>query len=326
MEKITKIGEYRQNEDQGLTEAAQTYADNATSPNTKKAYKTDLRLFAEWAEDQGLCHLPATGATVANYISHLSDMGRKPSTIARALSSISQAHKSEGLETPTKSNAVATVHRGINRERGTAQRRAKPIVITELRRLCDKIKPSFLGRRDKALILIGWSAALRRSELVALNVENIDFVEEGMIVLIVNSKTDQVGQGYKIGIPYAKDEKYCPVKSLKRWRDLADIKSGPLFFAIGTPGKKFHAEVAKRKKLSAATVNAIIKRRIKQGGMNPAGYSGHSLRAGFITAAAKEKIPEYLIQAHTRHRSAKVLRGYIRDGDLFESNSLAFLL
>jgi integrase len=300
--------------------------DASKAPATKRAYRSDYNTFTTWAEAKGLDSLPASGSTVANYITYMADEGRAPSTISRALTSISQAHKTLDMVSPTQSPEVANVYKGIRRTKGTAQRRAKPLVIAELKRLCDSMRPSFLGRRDKALILIGWAGALRRSELVALDLDDVDFVDEGMTISIASSKTDQEGAGYKLGIPFASDKQYCPVLKLKHWLDLAVIVRGPLFIALGTPGKKFHAEISEPRRLAASAVNTIIKRRLKQAGMNAAGYSGHSLRAGFITTAAAQSTPEYLIQAHTRHRSAKVLRGYMRDGSLFSSNPLSILL
>lgn len=332
-EKISKSGDFQATEiqttktsKQELTHEAREYMDASKAPATKKAYRSDWKTFTTWVADQGLEPLPAAGSTVANYITYLAEAGRAPSTISRALTSIAQAHKTLDMVSPTTSPEVANVYKGIKRTKGTAQKRAKPLVIAELKRLCDNMRPTFLGRRDKALVLLGWAGALRRSELVALDLDHVDFVDEGMTILIASSKTDQDGAGYKLGIPFAADKNYCPVLKLKHWLDLAVIVRGPLFIAVGTPGKKFLATVDEPRRLAASAVNTIIKRRLKQAGMNAAGYSGHSLRAGFITTAAAQETPEYLIQAHTRHRSAKVLRGYMRDGNLFASNPLSILL
>jgi len=242
------------------------------------------------------------------------------------LTSISQAHKIADHPSPTRAVEVAEVFKGIRREKGTAQKRAKPLVLPELKKVVDSMRPSFLGRRDTALLLVGWAAALRRSELVALDFEHFEMVEEGLILTIRRSKTDQEGAGFKLGIPFARDSRYCPVKRLAHWVELARISAGPLFFSIGTPGKKFHAKITDRKRLSAKFVNEIIKKRVAEAGFKPDGYSGHSLRAGFVTSAAKVETPEHLIQCHTRHRSTKVLRDYIREGSLFDSNPLAIML
>jgi integrase len=200
-------------------------------------------------------------------------------------------------------------------------------VLADLRRLVDAMRPTFLGRRDQALLLVGWAGALRRSEIVALDFEHVDFVEEGMVITIASSKTDQEGEGYKLGIPYAQDGRYCPVKKLEHWINLARIESGPLFFAVGTPGKnKFTTQVDDRRRLSDRMVNVIIKRRAKSAQVSSVGLSGHSLRAGFITTAASKEAPEHMIQLHTRHRSTASLREYIRDGNLFANNPLSALL
>lgn len=309
-----------------LNNKARDFLSSSKSDATKRAYRSDWKNFVTWAVGHELESLPALSSTIALYITWLADSNRAPSSIARALTSISQAHKAARLDTPTRSLEVVEVFKGIRRKVGTAQKRAKPLVLKELKKVVDSLRPTFLGRRDRALLLLGWAGALRRSELVFLDRENIDFVEEGMIVNIVRSKTDQEGQGFKLGIPFAKDEKYCPVKKLEHWIELAQITAGPLFFSVGTPGKKFHAKVIEKNRLSAKYVNSIIKKRVKQAGYSPAGYSGHSLRAGFITSAAKMKAPEHVIQVHTRHRSTKTLRGYIRDGSLFDSNPLAVML
>lgn len=326
-----KIAKHKQKtqiqEIKDLTDSARDFLNSSKSDATKQAYRSDWKSFSSWAESRSLDPLPAKPATVALYITWLAaKKGRKPSTISRVLTSISQAHKAANLDTPTRSLEVVEVFKGIRRKKGTAQKRAKPLVLSELKKAVDSTRPTFLGRRDRALLLLGWAAALRRSELVALDRENIEFVEEGMIVQIVRSKTDQEGQGYKIGIPFAKNEKYCPVKILMSWIELAAIKAGPLFFSVGTPGKKFHTDVDEPRRLSAKWVNAIIKKRVEQAGLSPVGYSGHSLRAGFVTSAAKMEAPEHVIQIHTRHRSTKSLRGYIREGSLFASNPLSVML
>lgn len=331
MEKALKSGDAQSiekttsNNVQKLVDAAGEYVEAAKSDATKKAYKADLECFVRFCNTHNVESVPALPATVALYITHLAQESKAPSTISRRLTAISQAHKFARLQSPTTAPEVVEVYKGIRRKKGVAQRKAKPLVLSQLKKCLESTRCSFLGRRDKAVLLVGWAAALRRSEIVALDFEDIDFVEEGMTVRIVRSKTDQDGEGYKIGIPFALDERYCAVKHLEHWILLAKIETGPLFFGIGTPGKKFHVDV-ERKRLSAQAVNRIIVKRMKQAGLPTTGYSGHSLRAGFVTEAAKSESPEYLIQAHTRHRSAKVLRGYMREGNLFSSNPLSILL
>ena len=309
-----------------LSALALQYLEKSKSSATKRAYASDWKAFSAWAVALDLSPLPASGATVANYIAHLAASGRAPSTISRALASISQAHKLLDIDSPTKLPEVVNVNKGIRRDKGIAQKRAKPLLLADLKKVCDKIEPSFLGKRDRALILIGWVGALRRSEVVALDLDNIDFVDQGLILEISRSKTDQEGASYKIGIPFASDKKYCPVEHLKRWIKLTGIKSGPLFLSGGTPGKQFFIDLEGSRRLSAAMVSTIVKKRVNRAGLNPAGFSGHSLRAGLITSAAQKKIPEFLLKSHTRHRSSEVLRSYMRSVDLFDENTLNLLL
>lgn len=298
------------------------------SAATKRAYTSDWKTFTRWAIEQERAFLPASGATVVLYLTYLSEeLGRAPSTISRAITAINQAHKAMGFDAPGKQMVVVELFKGIKRTKGTAQKQAKPILLADLKKIVRACGPSFLGRRDAALILVGWAGALRRSELVALNVEDVDFVSEGMTIKIKRSKTDQEGESFLIGVPYGKKEDMCPVLALLKWIGLCQITTGPIFFAVGTPGKeKFYTNVDDKRHLSGRSVNIIIKRRLKNAGISQRDYSGHSLRAGFITSAASKGIPEHVIQVHTRHRSTKVLRGYIRQGNIFEENPLSILV
>lgn len=320
--------ERRDNESlEKLGNVVNQYRRRSKAESTCQAYRRDLKKFTEWCEQNTRSPLPASPDTVALYIAYLADtLHRAPSTISRVMTSISQAHKLAGHRTPTNAPDVTTVWQGIRRVHGTSQKRAKALTTEDLKKVIASIIPSFLGKRDRALLLIGWAAAMRRSEIVALDVGDVEFVDEGMIITIRKSKTDQTGEGFKIGIPRAKDVKCCPVDALRRWLDLARHKSGPLFFSVGTPGNHWHVQVDEPKRLVPKTVNLILSRRMKQAGLSCSGFSGHSLRAGFITSAAKNGTPENLIQLHTRHRSSRVLRGYIRDGSLFENNPLFLLL
>lgn len=332
MESILKSGDCQQIDTatettiSKLRDDARELADRSISEATKRAYKKDLALFVTWADSNNFEALPAEPETVALYITHLHNLGRKPATISRYLTSISQAHKIADLRTPTNAPEVVACYKGICRTAGTAQKQARALVLADLKKVISHIPPHAIGRRDAALLLVGWAGALRRSEIVALDFGDIDFVSEGLILTIQKSKTDQERKGYKIGIPFGRDPKMCPVKRLQHWIGLAGIAEGPIFFGIGTPGKKFFADCAKRGRLSARSVNIIIQKRTEQAGLAKTGYSGHSLRAGFCTSAAAAKIPEHIIRFHSRHRSPVSLSGYIREGKMFEENSLSILL
>lgn len=309
-----------------LDERSKHYQSKSRSEATKSAYRSDFLSFERFCAMIGEKALPATPATVRRYITHLAELERAASTISRAMTSIRQAHELSRLPAPTIDPEVVEVWKGIKREIGTAQKRAKPIMLDALKKVVDATRPTFIGRRDVALLLVGWSAAMRRSEIVAMDRDHIEFVPEGMIITVPRSKTDQEGETYRIGIPLAQEQRFCPTRRLRAWIDLSGIQSGPLFFSVGMPGKKFHADVADRKRLGPRMVNLIIRRRMSRAGFDTKGYSGHSLRAGFVSTAAAAKIPEYLIQLHTRHRTSESLRGYIRDGSMFSENSLATIL
>jgi site-specific recombinase XerD len=309
-----------------LVSSAEQYISDSISESTKTAYGTDWKAFVIWCATKNLSSLPADEQTVILWITYLSKENYAISSISRKLTSISQAHAIAGHVSPTGHPMVRAALKGIRREKGISQKQAKPLVLKDLKKVLDNIRPTFMGRRDECLLWLGWSAALRRSEIVAIDREHIEFCEEGLILTIPRSKTDQEGFGEKIGIPYGQCDKFCPVHAVKRWFDLSKIESGPIFFAIGSPDELWIRDCNRQNRLSARSVNNIIKKRVRDAGMSPAGYSGHSLRAGFVTSAAKAKIPEYQIQIHTRHRSSKVLRKYIRDASLFNENSLSVLI
>lgn len=315
--------------------AVKKYLDAARSPSTRAAYKKDWQTFIDWCEVHNIDPLPASPATVALYATSLAEIGRKVSSISRAMTSINQAHRAFKCQPPNNSPEVIEVMKGIKRTKSVAQKKAKPLLLADLKKVIWRIIPSFLGKRDRALLLVGWAAALRRSEIVSLNVEDIDFVPEGATVTIRRSKTDQIGEGVILGLPLGSDPTICPTTALKGWIEVSGLKRGTLFPSLGNPGKGFAQKdlfkegfgAAKSiKRLTARSVNIILDRRLESAGFSSRGFSGHSLRAGYISTAAKAKIPEYAIQMHTRHRSTRVLLGYMRGMNLFEDNPLAALL
>lgn len=309
-----------------LTQRSKHYQQKSRAESTKAAYKSDFDGFTFFCATHNRKALPASPETVSLYITHMADIGRATSTISRAMTSIRQAHELSRLPSPTIDPEVAETWKGIKREIGVSQKRAKPLMLDTLKKICERTRPTFIGRRDVAMLLVGWAAALRRSELVAMDREHIEFVPEGMIITIPRSKTDQEGETHRIGIPFAQEQRFCPTRRLRHWIELAGIESGPLFFSIGMPGKKFHADVSNRNRLGPRMVNLIIRRRMSRAGFDSKGYTGHSLRAGFVTTAAKSETPEALIQLHTRHKTTRVFRDYIRDGSLFNTNPLSVLL
>lgn len=331
MEDYTKLGKILQldeldetNNIEDLVQRVQLFMDASRSKGTKKAYQADWKSFTRFCEALQLEAIPATPKTICEYITWLAEKGLKVSTISRHLTTISQAHFAFKRSSPTTDYDVIRTFQGIKRTIGTKKKRAKPLLWTEMQTIVESTRSSAIGKRDRALLLVGWAAALRRSEIVALDRKDIEFVSEGMIVTITSSKTDQEGEVWRIGIPFAKTSGIgiCPVVCMREHISRCKIETGPLFFVMGTAGKAFYTVDKEKKRLSDRSVNMILKRRMKSAGLDNEGFSGHSLRAGYITSAAKAHVPENLIQLHTRHVSAKVMREYILEGSLFNDNPL----
>ncbi len=236
-------------------------------------------------------------------------------TIARRLVVISQAHKAADLPSPTTSSLVRRTHAGIRRSIGTAQAAKAPAVVSDLKRMLQKLPNTRVGLRDRALLLLGFAGAFRRSELVALDVGDLEFSSAGLVVTLRRAKTDQEAAGRRIGIPYGSNEKSCPVRSLQAWLESARISQGPVFRSLD----KFHR--VQNRRPSDKTVARIVKRRAAAVGLDPDRYAGHSLRAGLATSAAAGGASDWVIMAQTGHRSADMVRRYIREGNLWRENA-----
>ena len=298
----------------GLTAQAQRYVEAAKSENTRRAYRSDWAHFVSWCQDKALAPLPADPAGLILYLTELAGQA-KVSTLTRRLSAISQAHQLAGHATPTHDARVRTVMAGIRRTRGTAPQTKRPVLVAELKVILDSLPSSLLGVRDRALLLVGWSGAFRRSELVAVDVEHLAENREGLVVTIGRSKTDQEGQGRAIGIPYGREEATCPVQAVERWRAAGRIESGALFRVMNR-----HSQVLPQR-LSGEAVALVLKRWVAPLGFDPAVFAGHSLRAGLATSAAAAGKSERAIMQQTGHRSVGMVRRYIREGNLFRENA-----
>ncbi|TPI58677.1 site-specific integrase [Mesorhizobium sp. B3-1-7] len=240
-------------------------------------------------------------------------------TIRRRLAAIAKAHVATGADDPTKNELVRATMRGIRRTLGTAQREAKPVLKDDLFRMLERTGDSPKDIRDKALLLLGFAGAFRRSELVGLDVADIEHVRQGIVVTLRRSKTDQEGRGRKIGIPHGRTQ-WCPVRSLTDWLDHTGIENGPVFRPVDR-----HGHIA-GSRLSGEAVSIIVKERVEAAGFNPDDYSGHSLRAGLATSAAMAGASTWKIRAQTGHASEAMLARYIRDGNLFQNNAAGAVL
>lgn len=300
-------------------EVAKTYVAHAKASNTLRAYRADWNDFTAWCEARGVQPLPATPETVALYLSELAASGKKTSTLQRRVSSISQAHQAAGYDSPTRSSKVRAVMAGIRRVHGSAEKGKAPILVDDLRRMVAQLPDTLLGVRDRAILLLGFAGAFRRSELVSLDVADLEFTRQGLIVTLRRSKTDQDGRGSKVGIPYGSNPETCPVRAVQAWLEATGITEGPLFRPINRHGQIQPA------RLSGEGVAIVVKRWAGAAGLDPDKFAGHSLRAGLATSAAIAGVNERAIMNQTRHRSVNMVRRYIRDGNLFRENAAAMV-
>jgi site-specific recombinase XerD len=295
---------------------ARAYVAASRSENTRRAYRADWDHFIAWCDARGLSGLPADPTSVALYVTELADT-HKPSTISRRMVSVAQAHKAAGHPSPTTDERVRLVNAGIRQVHGVAPKQVRPVVTEDLRAMTNSCGDDPAGIRDRALLLIGFAAALRRSELVGLNASEVEETHDGLVVTVRRSKTDQEGVGRKIGVPYGSNLATCPVRAWRSWGEKAGIAEGPLFRGIDR-----HGNIAESR-LGDRGVALIVKHRAEAAGIDPNTVSGHSLRAGLATSAAAAGVSERAIAATTGHKSMTVLRGYIRDGSLFTENAAA---
>lgn len=293
---------------------AEDLAGAARAAATERAYASDWKHFEAWCTAHALAPLPAAPETVGLYLAAHAEIA-SIATLARRLSTLATRHRQAGFRFDTKHPAIRVVMRGLRRTHGTAQRHAEALTPARLIPALSNGADRLIDLRDRALLLCGLAGALRRSELVALTVADIHEQPEGLCIAIRKSKTDQEGAGHVIAI-HRTFRDTCPVAALEAWRTAAGIVDGPVFRSVNR-----HGQIGAR--LSGHAVARIVKARAAQGGLDPTLYSGHSLRAGFATAAATAGVEERAIAKVTRHRSTAVLRRYIRDGELFARNTTA---
>lgn len=295
---------------------SQAYQDAADAPGTLKAYAADVAHFQAWCGAQGFSAAEPDPAIIGAYLAAAGE-GYAPSTLRRCVAAIARAFGMAGRPLDTKHPAIRETLRGIGRRHGARARRAAALTTGDIRRICGTCDESLSGIRDRALILLGFAGAFRRSELVNLNVEHIGWTRDGMTILIERSKTDKAGEGAEIAIPHGRSEETCAVTALKTWLRAGGILRGPLFRKIN---KASHAEA---RRLGADAVRSILLKRARQAGLKSRWQepiSAHSLRAGFVTTAYGNGVLDEEIMRHTRHKSLAVMRGYVRRSKLSASS------
>jgi integrase len=288
-------------------------AQASQSVNTKKAYASDWVEFSDWCEEAGRLALPATPDTLKLYIVDHLDI-HKVSTVERRLAAVVWKHETAGHASPY-SLEIRNLMRGARRELGTRIDAKAALAVDDLKRILVKLgyAAADTAFRDRALMALGFTAALRRSEIGALDVSDLEFTSKGVLVNIRRSKTDQQGRGRKVGVFKVKNKLVCPVRLLQAWlkqRAAAHGATGPLF-----PGRDG--------RLTGQAVNQIVKRAVKLAGLDASKYGAHSLRAGFVTAAAENGVPETIIMQRTGHRSVQTVARYVRPATVFSVDALA---
>ena len=292
--------------------AAKSYMDASTATATKKAYQSDWLIFTTWCASKGVESLPATPEVVALFLSAQARGGKKAATVARRLASVSSAHKAVGLDSPARSMPVQAILRGIRRKHGCAQDQKAPATADIVRKMAQCAPNTTSGLRDRSLILLGFAGAFRRSELSALMIEDLGSTPEGVRVRVRMSKTDQEGRGLVKPIPYG--NQCCPVQALRDWLEVSGITEGPLFRRVWKNGRIGEEPITPK------SIAGIIKRMAEKIGLNPDLFSGHSLRSGFCTEAAKNGADLFRIMDQTGHKNLKTLKGYVRRGQEFNNH------
>lgn len=302
-------------------DAAALYARGSRAAATWRAYESDWRIFATWCQSVAQPALPASPHTVALFLAAQARLGHAPTTLDRRRAAIRLMHVGAKVPSPHDALEVDEVLRGIRRAWKQPPRQKAPAVDAEVQRLVDAVEPQTRqGLRDRALVLVGFAGALRRSELVAFDVEHLEQRPQGLTLKIASSKTDQEGEGQKIALPRVPDSPYCPVQAVLDWLVVAEIGSGAIF-------RRMHrGDAVGKDRLTDQSVALVIKRLALRVGLDPERYAGHSLRSGFLTSAARARANIFKMADQSRHKSLDVLREYVRDADAFEDHAGGTLL
>lgn len=304
-----------------LVEKVRALVASSLSASSKRAYAASWSDFSAWAEAHRVGALPAQPESVALYLADRSST-LKVASLAKALSAIAYVHKSVlgTIDAPTRHPLVLATFKGIRRTIGTAQQMKDPLCSPEIRRIVAACPDNLAGLRDKALVLLSFAGAFRRSESAALTVEDLTFCPGGLIINLRRSKADQEAAGRTVAIPRGKEESTCPVRSLLTYMDTAGIRSGAIFRKIDQVGRVSPSGLHKD------SIGRLVKGIAARGGLtNLDAIAGHSLRSGCVTECARNGVPTYLIKRQTGHKSSKMLDRYIRLGEMFTRNAASGL-
>ncbi len=291
--------------------SAASYAAASRSDATRRAYASDWSDFCSWCSARGLDPLPARPDTLAAYLASLADAGRKVTTIRRRVAAIGCAHKLKSFPNPAEAAVARATLDGIGRRLGCAPAKKAALTVDLVAKAVRKIPDDLTGLRDRALILVGFAAALRRSELVALDRADVRPHPKGLVILVRRSKTDQRGEGRTKAIPHGR--RLHVQAALDAWLAAARITSGPVFRGVRgstvLPGRLCTKQVAR-----------IVQARAAGIGLDPTSFGAHSLRSGLITSAADSGASLQAIANHAGHAKLDTTMGYVQVQDAFASS------
>jgi integrase len=302
-----------------VVDRARDYAEAAQAKNTRRAYRIGWSNFTAYCVDNGFDALPASPQSVALYVTALAERA-KLATIRLYLAAIAEKHREIWLDSPTAHEMVRRIVRGVARTNGSSQTRKSAVTLDHLRAMLLEVRGDDLkANRDRAIVLLGFAAALRRSELAALRVEDLRFEKRGLIVTIRQSKTDQEAKGVEIAVPFVGHRSLCAVRAVKLWIEASGLTTGPVFRPFSLHGQMLD------KPIDGRDVANLVKKLTTKARLD-GDFSGHSLRAGFATSAAAAKASLDAIARTTRHKSLSVLMGYVRPAQAFDDVALTTMI
>jgi site-specific recombinase XerD len=300
---------------------ATEYAEASSADSTRRAYAADWRDFAAFCDRHGFDALPTAPQVVALYVAQLATTHRV-GTIRRRLVAITRAHGLAGHPNPAADAHVRAVVQGVARTHGTAPRRKDALTVERLKEVLWQLGDDLKGARDRALLLLTFAGGFRRSEIAALDRDDLRFEPRGLVVTLKRSKTDQLGAGREVPIPYLRTAALCPARAVQAWIDAAVIVGGPLFRTFSLPhGRRARSARLTEQRIDGRDVARLVQRVARRAGID-GDFAAHSLRAGFVTSGAARGVPEASLQAVTGHRSTAILRGYVRRATLFDDAAL----
>ncbi len=298
----------------------QAYQRASKADATVRAYKSDWREFQGWCARAGFPSAPANSEAVAAFLVSEAEAGRSASTIGRRCAAIRYAHKLAKQADPTDDEEVRAAMKGIRRRIGVAPKRKAAATAEIVAAMLMRIPETMTGKRDRALLALGFAGAFRRSELVALDVADLTEHADGLRVLLRRSKTDQEGAGIEKAIPHGRFIR--PVALVREWLDAAGITEGPVFRPVSRSGRvRAVANLASPPRLTTQAVADIIKRHLEAAGLDPTLFGAHSLRAGFVTSAAERGADLARIMDVSGHRDPRTVVGYIRRANAFKDHA-----